>query len=88
MIRLDIRGQFHENMYFTDADSKSAKDSQVIDQCLFALFGSVCVKAAHKMLMKLNPDQGVNSLNFVPNKKALAIWQQNATKKVTEQFNV
>jgi len=39
---------------FACADPKSVKKDWQLD-CLFALFGSVCVKAAHRMLMKLTP---------------------------------
>ncbi len=40
---------------FTHADPKNAKRHWWLD-CLFALLGSVCVKAACKMLVKLTPD--------------------------------
>jgi len=42
-------------------DSKSAKNQQL--DCLFALLGSACVKAEHRMLMKLSP--GVNFINVL-----------------------
>jgi len=37
------------------ADLKRAK-RQLSHQCLFALLGSACAKAAHKTLVKLTPD--------------------------------
>jgi len=40
---------------FTFADPKSAKNIDCLT-AFFALLGSVQVKAAHKMLMKLTPD--------------------------------
>jgi len=47
---------------FTRADPKSEKTSQVVS--LFVLLGSVCIKAARKMLVKSTP--GIDYLgNFV-----------------------
>jgi len=39
---------------FTHADHKSAKNT-VKPSVVFALLGSTCIKAAHRMLMKLTP---------------------------------
>ncbi len=55
MVKIKTKGQFHQHVY---AQRKSAK-IQSSHHCLFALLGSECAKAAHKMLVKSTP-----SVNF------------------------
>jgi hypothetical protein len=51
---------------FTCQDPKSAK-RQSSHQCLFALLGPACAKAAHKMLVKSTSDDKASSISSCKN---------------------
>jgi len=58
-------GQFHQcstSSFYVHRSPKRKKDSQV-ESLFLALLGSVCVKSAHRMLMKLT--LGVNFANIL-----------------------